>query len=48
MTDRNLLFAMVALQLDFITRDALVEALQAWMLDKSWWPWTENSTGRWR
>ena len=32
--DRNLLFGIVALQLDFITRDALVAAMNAWVLDK--------------
>ncbi|MFV1966167.1 MAG: protein kinase [Pirellulaceae bacterium] len=34
-TDRNLLFALVALQMDFITRDQMVRAMQAWMLEKS-------------
>jgi tetratricopeptide (TPR) repeat protein/tRNA A-37 threonylcarbamoyl transferase component Bud32 len=33
-SDRNLLFGMLALQLDFISRDALIQALQAWVLDK--------------
>jgi hypothetical protein len=32
--DRNLLFGLLALQMDFITRDALVEATHAWVLDK--------------
>jgi eukaryotic-like serine/threonine-protein kinase len=32
--DRNLLFGIVALQLDFVTRDQLVAAMQAWVLDK--------------
>lgn len=32
--DRNLLFGVLALQMDFITRDDLVAALHAWMLDK--------------
>src|SRR6516225_8576136 len=32
--DRNLLFGILALQLDFITRDALVAAMHAWVLDK--------------
>lgn len=34
MTDQNLLFGLMALQLDFITRDDLIAALQAWMEDK--------------
>jgi serine/threonine protein kinase/formylglycine-generating enzyme required for sulfatase activity len=33
--DRNLVFGILALQLDFINRDQLVDALQAWLLDKS-------------
>jgi serine/threonine protein kinase/formylglycine-generating enzyme required for sulfatase activity len=33
--DRNLVFGILALQLDFISRDQLVDALQAWLLDKS-------------
>src|SRR3954447_266884 len=33
--DRNLLFGVLALQLDFITRDALVAAMNAWVLDKA-------------
>jgi serine/threonine-protein kinase len=32
--DRNLLFGVLALQMDFITRDALVEAMNAWLLQK--------------
>ncbi len=32
--DRNLLFGILALQLDFISRDAFLAALQAWVLDK--------------
>jgi serine/threonine-protein kinase len=32
--DRNLLFGVLALQLDFIGRDQLVAALHAWVLDK--------------
>jgi tRNA A-37 threonylcarbamoyl transferase component Bud32/tetratricopeptide (TPR) repeat protein len=34
-SDRNLLFGVLALQMDFINRDALVVALNAWVLDKS-------------
>src|SRR5262245_43031686 len=34
-SDRNLLFGIVALQLNFIDRDALVGAMHAWVLDKS-------------
>ena len=30
-TDRNLLFGILALQLDFISRDALVRAMYAWV-----------------
>src|SRR5437763_10650442 len=33
--DRNLLFGILALQMDFISRDALVAAINAWVLDKS-------------
>ena len=32
--DRNLLFGIVALQLDFISRDQLITAMNAWVLDK--------------
>src|SRR5204862_7980496 len=32
--DRNLLFGILALHLDFVSRDALVAAMQAWVLDK--------------
>ena len=32
--DRNLLFGILALQMDFISRDQLVAALHAWVLDK--------------
>jgi formylglycine-generating enzyme required for sulfatase activity/tRNA A-37 threonylcarbamoyl transferase component Bud32 len=34
-TDRNLLFGILALQMDFITRDALIAAMNAWVLDKA-------------
>src|SRR5438874_10317698 len=33
--DRNLLFGILALQMDFVTRDQLVAAMNAWVLDKS-------------
>lgn len=33
--DRNLLFAVLALQMDFISRDALIQGLNAWVLDKT-------------
>jgi len=33
--DRNLLFGILALQMDFITRDALIHAMHAWVLDKA-------------
>jgi hypothetical protein len=33
--DRNLLFGVLALQMDFISRDALVAAMNAWVLDKT-------------
>ncbi len=32
--DRNLLFGILSLQLDFISRDALVAAMNVWVLDK--------------
>jgi hypothetical protein len=34
-TDRNLLAGILALQLDFISRDALIKAMNAWALEKS-------------
>ena len=34
-TDRNLLFGILALQMDFISRDALIRAMNAWVLEKS-------------
>src|SRR5262245_5135290 len=33
-SDRNLLFGVLALQLDFVSRDALIRAMNAWALDK--------------
>src|SRR5262249_15048397 len=33
--DRNLLFGILALQMDFIDRDQLVAAMNAWLLDKT-------------
>ena len=33
--DRNLLFGILALQMDFVTRDQLVTAMNAWVLDKA-------------
>jgi tRNA A-37 threonylcarbamoyl transferase component Bud32 len=33
--DRNLLFGIMALQMDFVSRDALVAAMNAWVLDKA-------------
>jgi len=33
--DRNLLFGILALQMDFISRDALIAAMHAWVLQKS-------------
>jgi hypothetical protein len=33
-TDRNLLFGILALQMDFSDRDALITAMHAWMLAK--------------
>ena len=33
--DRNLLFGILALQMDFISRDALIQAMNAWVLDKA-------------
>src|SRR5262249_54537867 len=34
-SDRNLLFGILALQMDFIGRDALIAAMGAWILDKA-------------
>src|SRR6266852_796693 len=33
--DHNLLFGIMALQMDFVSRDALVAAMNAWVLDKA-------------
>ncbi len=33
-SDRNLLFGIIALQMDFISRDALIAAMHAWALEK--------------
>src|ERR1700682_6550445 len=33
--DRNLLFGILALQMDFISRDALIKGMNAWVLEKS-------------
>ncbi len=33
--DRNLLFGILALQMDFVTRDQLVAGMHAWVLDKA-------------
>ena len=33
-SDRNLLFGVLALQMDFITREALIAAMHAWVLEK--------------
>src|SRR5262249_11535983 len=34
-SDRNLLFGILALQMDFVTRDALIAAMHAWVLNKA-------------
>jgi WD40 repeat protein/tRNA A-37 threonylcarbamoyl transferase component Bud32 len=34
-SDRNLLFGVLALQMDFVQRDALIAAMNAWVLDKA-------------
>src|SRR5262245_43923798 len=33
--DRNLLFGIFALQMDFVTRDQLIAGLNAWVLEKA-------------
>jgi serine/threonine protein kinase len=33
-SDRNLLFGIVAVQMNFITRDALIQAMNSWILEK--------------
>ena len=33
-TDRNMLFGILALQMDFINREQLVSAMGAWVLEK--------------
>jgi hypothetical protein len=32
--DRNLIFGLLALQMDFLSREQLLDAMHAWMLDK--------------
>lgn len=32
--DRNLLFGILALQMEFVSRDQLIAAMHAWVLDK--------------
>src|SRR5271156_5498880 len=32
--ERNLIFGLLALQMDFVTREQLLDAMNAWMLDK--------------
>jgi hypothetical protein len=32
--DRNLLFGILAVQMDFVSRDALIQAMNAWVLEK--------------
>jgi hypothetical protein len=34
-TDRNLLFGILPLQMDFVSRDQLIAAIYAWVLEKS-------------
>jgi hypothetical protein len=34
-SDRNLLFGVLALQMDFLGRDAHIDAMHAWVLDKT-------------
>jgi hypothetical protein len=34
-SDRNLLFGILALQMDFISRDTLIRAMHAWVLQKT-------------
>src|SRR5262245_29419493 len=34
-SDRNLLFGILALQMDFLGRDALIAAMNAWVLEKA-------------
>src|SRR4051812_9918904 len=34
-TDHNLLFGILALQMDFISRDALIAGMNAWVIEKS-------------
>ena len=34
-SDRNLLFGVLALQIDAITSDQLIQSMQAWVADKS-------------
>lgn len=33
-SDRNLLFGILALQMDFVSRKALIEGMQDWLLNK--------------
>ena len=34
-SDRNLLFGVIALQMDFVKREDLIEAMNAWILNKA-------------
>ena len=34
-TDRNLLFGILALQMDFVTRDDLITGMNSWILEKN-------------
>src|SRR5438045_7736123 len=34
LADRNLIFGLLALQMDFVSREQLLDAMHAWMLDK--------------
>ncbi|WP_169977173.1 serine/threonine-protein kinase, partial [Tautonia rosea] len=34
LADRNLLYGLLALQMDFVSKDELIDAMQAWALDK--------------
>jgi hypothetical protein len=33
--DRNLLFGILALQMDFVSRDGLIKGMNTWVLDKT-------------
>jgi hypothetical protein len=46
-SDRNLLFGILALQVNFVSRDALLACMHAWMMQKHR-PWVRSWSSRGR